>query len=99
MSNEEQPPRRTLRQRVADRKRGVVRKPPMSASQKKKLKILTLGFVTVQYIGLLLLLLGLMDFVSDGYVINNVTLFAVAIGMFMVGRIGPLLMKAFNVFK
>ena len=98
MSNE-QPPRRTLRQRVADRKRGITRKPPMSASQKKKMKIITLTFLTIQYIGLLLLLLGLKDFVADGYVISNVTLFGVAIGMFIVGRMGPLVLKALNVFN
>ncbi len=98
MSNEE-PPRRTLRQRVADRKRGIERKPPMSAGKKKKLKIVTLAFVTVQYIGLLLLLLGLKDFVSDGYVISNVTLFGIAIGMFIIGRMGPLILKALNVFN
>ncbi len=97
--NKDQPERRTLRQRVADRKRGIDRKPPMSASQKKKMKIVTLTFVTIQYIGLLLLLWGLKDFVSDGYVIRNVNLFGTAIGMFIVGRMGPLVIKALNVFK
>lgn len=94
-----EPERRTLRQRVADRKRGIKREQPMSAGQKKKLKFVTLAFVVVQYVGLLLLLLGLKDFVADGFVIRNVNLFAISCGMFLVGRVGPLVVKALNVFK
>lgn len=93
------PGRRTLRQRVADRKRGIKREQPMSADQKRKMKIVMIAFVVVQYLGLLLLLLGLKDFVADGFVIKNVTLFGISCGMFIVGRIGPLVIKALNIFK
>lgn len=97
--NSNEPPRRTLRQRVADRKRGIKREIPMSASQKRKMKFVSLTFIIVQYIGLLLLLLGLKDFVADGFVIRNVTLFGISCAMFIVGRIGPLVINALNVFK
>jgi hypothetical protein len=94
-----EPKRRTLRQRVADRKRGIKREQPLSASQKRKLKFVTLAFVVVQYVGLMLLLIGLKDFVADGFVIRNVNLFAISCGMFLIGRVGPLVIKTLNVFK
>jgi hypothetical protein len=94
-----EPERRTLRQRVADRKRGIKREQPLSASQKRKLKFVTLAFVVVQYVGLMLLLIGLKDFVADGFVIRNVNLFAISCGMFLIGRVGPLVIKTLNVFK
>lgn len=94
-----EPKRRTLRQRVADRKRGIKREQPLSASQRRKLKFVTLAFVVVQYVGLMLLLIGLKDFVADGFVIRNVNLFAISCGMFLIGRVGPLVIKTLNVFK
>lgn len=97
--NDKEPVRRTLRQRVADRKRGIKREQPMNASQKRRMKVVKLAFIVVQYVGLLILLLGLKDFVADGFVIRNVNLFAVSCAMFLLGRVGPLIIKALNVFK
>ncbi len=65
--NKEVPTRKSLRERVADRKRGIHDVPPMSERKSKLTKVLKRFFVITQYLGLLLLVLSLGGIVTDNY--------------------------------
>lgn len=97
--NKEQPARKSLRQRVADRKRGVKEVRPMSERKKRMIKILSLILVTAQYLGLLLLLLSLGGIVTDNYEMKNINLIVLYCSMFLVGRFGIMVIKSVGMFK
>ena len=59
--NKEQPARKPLRQRVADRKRGIKEVRPISERKKRVIKILNLTLLTSQYLGLMLLFLQVLS--------------------------------------
>lgn len=99
MSNKDQPERIPLRQRVADRKRGVKHKKPMNARVKKALKFVVPALTAMQYLGLLMLLLSLGGVVTDNYEINNVGLLSFYCGLFLVGRFGLMIIKSAGMFK
>jgi|TARA_R110002096_G_scaffold257381_1_gene450699 4-hydroxybenzoate polyprenyltransferase len=97
--NKEQPARKSLRQRVADRKRGIKEVRPVSERKKRAIKILSLMLVTVQYLGLLLLLLSLGGIVTDNYEMKNGNLIILYCAMFLVGRFGIMVIKSVGMFK
>ena len=97
--NKEQPARKSLRQRVADRKRGIKEVRPMSERKKRMIKILSLILVTAQYLGLLLLLLSLGGIVTDNYEMKNINLIVLYCSMFLVGRFGIMVIKSVGMFK
>ena len=97
--NKEQPARKSLRQRVADRKRGIKEVRPMSERKRRMIKILSLTLITAQYLGLLLLLLSLGGIVTDNYELKNVNLIVLYCAMFLVGRFGIMVIKSVGMFK
>ena len=97
--NKEPPARKSLRQRVADRKRGIKEVRPMSERKKRMIKILSLILVTAQYLGLLLLLLSLGGIVTDNYEMKNINLIVLYCSMFLVGRFGIMVIKSVGMFK
>ena len=97
--NKEVPARKSLRERVADRKLGIHDAPPMSERKSKLTKVLKRLFVITQYLGLLLLVLSLGGIVTDNYELKNVNLIILYCSMFLVGRFGIIVLKSFHMFK
>lgn len=97
--NKEQPARKPLRQRVADRKRGIKEVRPISERKKRVIKILNLTLLTSQYLGLMLLLLSLGGIVTENYELKNPNLIILYCSMFLVGRFGVMAIKAMGMFK
>ncbi len=95
----EQPDRKPLRQRVADRKRGIKETRPMSEKMKRVAKYLMLTFTVSQYLGLLMLLFSLGDVVNNNYRVENPTLIVVYCMMFLIGRFGIMIMKSAHMLK
>ncbi len=91
--------RKPLRQRVADRKRGIKEVIPMSERKKRVAKFLRLAFTTSQYLGLIMLLFSLGDIVTNGYRVENPNLIVVYSMMFLFGRFGIMIMKSVNMFR
>ncbi len=92
-------PRRPLRQRVADRKRGIKEVKHVSARTKKILKYAKLLFNIMQYLGLLMLLLSLTGFIKSGYQINNWNLIIIYSSMFIFGRAGITIQNSIEKFR
>ncbi len=93
------PVRKPLRQRVADRKRGIKPERPMSEQTKQWLKFSRIVCIAMQYIGLFMLLFSVGDIVSSGYNIENPALIVIYCMMFLVGRIGIMVLKWNNIFR
>lgn len=93
------PHRKPLRQRVADRKRGIKEVIPLSARKKKVLKYLKIAFTTAQYLGLILLLFSLGDVVTNEYQVHNWNLIIVYCSMFIIGRAGITIMNTMSSFR
>ena len=94
-----QPVRKPLRQRVADRKRGIKEVKPSSERTKKFMKYLKLFLATIQYLGLGLLLLSLGAIVNNAYVVNDWNLIVVYSAMFIIGRGGLTVISTVGQFK
>jgi len=97
--DKEQPARKPLRQRVADRKRGIKEVKPVSDKMRRAVKYLRIAFLTSQYLGLILLLFSLGEIVTNGYQIENPNLIIIYSMMFLMGRFGIMIMKSVNMFK
>ena len=97
--SKEPPIRKPLRQRVADRKRGIKEVKPVSEKMKRISKFMRLGFLASQYLGLIMLLFSLGDIVTNEYRIENPTLIIVYCMMFLVGRFGIMIMKSADLYK
>lgn len=91
--------RKPLRQRVADRKRGIKEVKPVSEKMKRASKMMRMGFLTAQYLGLIMLLFSLGDIVTNDYRIDNPTLIIVYSMLFLVGRFGIMIMKSVDLYK
>ncbi|MCC3861432.1 hypothetical protein [Pseudemcibacter aquimaris] len=91
--------RKPLRQRVADRKRGIKEATPMTARKKRMLKHLRFFLTVSQYLGLLLLLLSLGTIVTNNYQVQNWDMIVIYSAMFIIGRGGLTLMKSIQSFK
>ena len=94
-----QPHRKPLRQRVADRKRGIKEVIPLSARKKKALKYLKLIFTVLQYLGLILLLFSLGDVVTNEYQVSSWDLIVAYCSMFIIGRAGITIMNSMSSFR
>lgn len=97
--NKEQPVRKSVRERVADRKRGIKEERPISERKQRFLKVLRIVLLTSQYVGLLLLLLSLGGIVTENYEIKNGNLIVVYCAMFLIGRFGITVIKSFASFR
>ncbi|MBL4602747.1 MAG: hypothetical protein JKY84_08380 [Emcibacteraceae bacterium] len=97
--NKDHTARKPLRQRVADRKRGIKEVIPMSERKKKILKITRIILLASTYLGLLMLLLSLGGIVTDDYEIKNVGLIELYCAMFLVGRFGLMILKSLTMLK
>ncbi|MDG1857537.1 MAG: hypothetical protein P8I94_00455 [Emcibacteraceae bacterium] len=95
MKNEKSP-RKPLRQRVADRQRGIKEIIPMSGRKKRVVRFLKMFLTASQYTGLLLLLLSLGGIVTSGYEVDNWNLVMVYSSMFIVGRAGITIMNSIS---
>ena len=99
VSNKNQPERIPLRQRVADRKRGIKHEKPMSARAKKAMKLVVPALTAMQYLGLLMLVLSLGGIVTDNYEVKSVGLISFYCALFLVGRFGLMVIKSAGMFK
>lgn len=97
--SKEQPIRKPLRERVADRKRGIKEKRPISERNQRILKVLRSVLLISQYTGLLLLLLSLGGIVTENYEIKNGNLIVIYSAMFLFGRFGITVIKSFSSFR
>lgn len=91
--------RKPLRQRVADRKRGIKEVKPMSSREKRIRKNVKFILTISQYLGLFLLLLSLGGIVNNGYEVKNWDLIVVYSSMFIIGRAGITIMNSISTFK
>jgi hypothetical protein len=94
-----QPERKPLRQRVADRKRGIKEVVPLSERMEKFYKYLNLFFTTCQYLGLVMLLFSLGTIVTNEFMIDSWDLIVVYCAMFIIGRAGLTIMSTILKFK
>lgn len=92
-------PRKSLRQRVADRKAGIKEVKHVSARTKKILKYLNLIFNAMQYLGLLMLLLSMASLIKGGYEVDNWNLIIIYSVMFIVGRAGITIQNSLGKFR
>lgn len=99
MANKDQPARKPLRQRVADRKLGIKEVRPMSVRKKRLLRVSVLLLTALQYSGLLFLLLSLGGIVTENYEIHNMQLLTLYCAMFLVGRFGLMIIKSVFMFR
>ena len=83
-SKSEQTPRKSLRQRVADRKAGIVEE--QDPKRERFLKRVKLFANLFQGVGLIMLLVVLAQFINSGYSEMNWINVSVYSGMFLVGR-------------
>lgn len=81
-----QPPRKSLRERVADRKAGI--KPEMDPGKKKLMGRLKLLANILQGVGLVMLFVALAQFIKSGFAEMNWVNITIYSGMFLVGRAG-----------
>lgn len=95
----QQAERKPLRQRVADRKRGIKEVKPVSHKKERFLRFSKLFLNTMQYLGLLLLLITLGQIVSNDYNVENWNLIIVYCAMFIIGRGGITIQNSFSEFK
>jgi hypothetical protein len=95
----EQPQRKSLRQRVSDRQRGIKEVIPISARKKRLLRLLKIFLTASQYTGLILLLLSLGGIVTSDYEVDNWDLVMVYSSMFIIGRAGITIMNSMASFK
>ena len=95
----DQPPRKSLRQRVADRKRGIKEVRPVSARKQRLLRLLRLFLTASQYAGLLMLLLSMGGIVANNYQIENTNLIIIYCAMFLFGRFGLTIIKSVTTFR
>jgi len=93
------PPRKPLRQRVAEHKRGIKEIRLVSARKKRLLRLVRLFLTASQYSGLLLLLLSLGGLVSNNYQIDNVNLIVIYCAMFLFGRFGITILNSMATFR
>ena len=91
--------RKPLRQRVADRKRGIEEVKPMTAREKRIRKNVKIILTAAQYLGLFMLLLSLGGIVNDGYQVKNWDMIIVYSSMFIIGRAGITIMNSIATFK
>lgn len=91
--------RKPLRQRVADRKRGIKEVKPMTSREKSIRKIVKFILTVAQYLGLFLLLLSLGGIVNNSYQVNNWDLIIVYSSMFIIGRAGITIMNSIATLK
>lgn len=91
--------RKPLRQRVADRKRGIKEVKPMSSREKRVRKNVKFILTVAQYLGLFLLLLALGGIVNNGYEVKNWDMIIVYSSMFIIGRAGITIMNSISTFK
>ncbi|MDA7568959.1 hypothetical protein N9D02_05035 [Emcibacteraceae bacterium] len=91
--------RKPLRQRVADRKRGIKEVKPMSSREKRIRKSVKFILTVAQYLGLFLLLLALGGIVNNGYEVKSWDLIVVYSSMFIIGRAGITIMNSISTFK
>jgi len=91
--------RKPLRQRVADRKRGIKEVKPMSSREKRIRKNVKFILTVAQYLGLFLLLLALGGIVNNGYEVKSWDLIVVYSSMFIIGRAGITIMNSISTFK
>lgn len=91
--------RKPLRQRVADRKRGIKEVKPMSSREKRIRKSVKFILTVAQYLGLFLLLLALGGIVNNGYEVKSWNLIVVYSSMFIIGRAGITIMNSISTFK
>ena len=85
-SSQASAPRKSLRERVADRKAGI--KPEMPPARKKIMTRMKLLANILQGIGLIMLFVVLGQFIKSGYAEMNWVNVTVYSGMFLVGRAG-----------
>ena len=97
--NKDQTTRKPLRQRVADRKRGIKEVIPMSERKKKSIKVIRIILQALTYLGLLMLLLSLGGIVTNDYEIKSVGLIELYCAMFLVGRFGLMILKSLTMLK
>ncbi|MBT5187738.1 MAG: hypothetical protein HOH19_15185 [Kordiimonadaceae bacterium] len=97
--NKSQPERKPLRQRVADRKRGIKEVVPLSERMEKFYKYLKLFFTTCQYLGLILLLFSLGTIVTNEFMVGNWDMIVIYSAMFIIGRAGLTIMSTILKFK
>lgn len=93
------PERKPLRQRVADRKKGIKEVKPVSAKKERFLRFSRLLLSTMQYLGLLLLLISLGQIVTNGYNVENWDLIIIYCAMFVIGRGGLTVQNSISNFK
>jgi hypothetical protein len=91
--------RKPLRQRVADRKRGIKEVKPMSSREKRIRKSVKFILTVAQYLGLFLLLLALGGIVNNSYEVKSWDLIVVYSSMFIIGRAGITIMNSISTFK
>lgn len=91
--------RKPLRQRVADRKRGIKEVKPMSSREKRIRKNVKFILTVAQYLGLFLLLLALGGIVNNGYEVKSWDLIVVYSSMFIIGRAGITIMNSISTLK
>lgn len=91
-----QPVRKPLRQRVADRKRGIKEVRHVSERKKKVIKYLKLTLTVSQYLGLIMLLFSLGDIVRSGYQVDSWNLIIAYCSMFIFGRAGITIMSSLD---
>ena len=97
MRNRDQKPRKSLRERVADRKAGI--KEEMDPRRVRILKRVKLLANLSQGIGLVMLLVVLARYINSGYEDMNWNNVMVYSGMFLIGRAITSFMSLSNLFR
>ena len=93
------PGRKSLRERVADRKRGIKEVKYTSNRTKRVLRYLKIFLTVAQYLGLIMLLLSLGEIVRSEYKVDNWNLIIAYCSMFLFGRAGLTIMSTLGKFK
>ncbi|MDA0708521.1 MAG: hypothetical protein O2963_05565 [Proteobacteria bacterium] len=94
-----EPARKSLRQRVSDRKRGIRNTVPVSARKKRILKYFYLFLNVCQYLGLAMLLLALGETVRNEYAVQSWDLIIVYCTLFIFGRSGITILNSMESFR
>lgn len=84
MTDKDTPPRKPLRERVADRKRGIA--PPESAKTIVWRRRLSFAATVLQGVGIILLLIYMVEFVANGMTGANYMVIGLYSIIFIVGR-------------
>ncbi len=97
MRKKQHPPRKSLRERVADRKAGI--KEETSPKRERILRRVRLFANLFQAIGLIMLMVLLAQYISSGYGHMNWINVMIYSGMFLIGRAVTSFMNLSNIMR